>query len=84
MLVEKHDLIHELPEFRDLIHQLKVGDPRFHKLYEEYHELEHEVRRIEDEVEVSSDVYLEDLKKRRLALKDELYAMLRSAQQAAS
>jgi uncharacterized protein YdcH (DUF465 family) len=76
MLGEKHDLIHEFPEHRERIHELKISDHHFSRLFEEYHELEHQVRRIEEGVEVTSDNYLEDLKKKRLKLKDLLYVML--------
>jgi len=43
---------------------------------EEYHDVDHEVRRIEMEIETTSDHYLETRKKHRLFLKDELYAIL--------
>jgi len=76
MLGEKHDLIHEFPEHRERIHDLKMGDHHFARLFDEYHELEHQVRRIEEGVETTSDNYLEDLKKKRLKLKDLLYVML--------
>jgi uncharacterized protein YdcH (DUF465 family) len=76
MLGEKHDLHHEFPEHRDRIHELKTGNPRFAKMFDDYHEIEHEVRRIEEGVENTSDVYLEDLKKKRLYLKDALYRMI--------
>ncbi|WP_440997049.1 YdcH family protein [Arhodomonas sp. SL1] len=77
MTLEKHDLIHELPEYRDRIHELKVNDRHFARLFREYHEVDHEVHRIEEGNETPSDAYLEDRKKRRLQLKDELYAMLK-------
>lgn len=77
---EKHDLVHELPEYREQIHQLKTQDNHFARLYDEYHEVEHEVRRIEEGVEVSSDEYLEERKKVRLKLKDDLLAMLRAVE----
>lgn len=79
MFGEHHDLIHELPEFRDKIHELKVSNAHFARLFDEYHELDHEVRRIEQGVETPSDAYLEDQKKKRLHLKDQLYAMLKAA-----
>ena len=77
MLGEKHDLVHELPEFRDLIHELKVSDNHFSKLFYEYDELDHEIRRCETEVEIHADDYVEGLKKKRLALKDELFQILK-------
>lgn len=74
---EHHDLIHELPEYREKIHELKVSNPHFAKLFDEYHEVDHEVHRIEQEIETPSDEYTEELKKKRLLLKDELFAMLK-------
>jgi uncharacterized protein YdcH (DUF465 family) len=77
MLGEKHDLIHEFPEYKDKIHQLKTTNEHFARLFEEYHEIEHEVRRIEEGVETTSDDYLEIQKKKRLNLKDRLLEMLK-------
>jgi hypothetical protein len=76
MYGEKHDLIHELPEHRERIHALKMSNRHFERLFRDYHEIDHEVRRIEEGVETPSDEYTEDLKKKRLKLKDELYAMI--------
>ena len=75
-MIEKHDLIHEFPEHKERIHQLKVEDSHFAKLFEEYHDVDHEVRRIEMEVEARSDEYLEDKKKQRLLLKDQLHSII--------
>ncbi|PCM43110.1 YdcH family protein [Marinobacter sp. ANT_B65] len=77
MALEKHDLLNELPESKDAIHTLKTTDQHFAKLFETYHELDHEVRRIEQGVETPSDDYLEEQKKKRLSLKDQLYGMIR-------
>ncbi len=79
MLGEHHDLLHELPEYKDKIHELKVGNAHFAKLFEQYHEVDHEVRRIEQGVETPADDYVEEVKKKRLALKDELFQMLKAA-----
>ncbi|MDH3974701.1 MAG: DUF465 domain-containing protein [Deltaproteobacteria bacterium] len=75
-MVEKHDLLHEFPEHRERIHTLKLENNYFLRLFDEYHEVDREVRRIEAEVEVSSDFYLEDKKKERLLLKDRLYKII--------
>ena len=50
MDIDKHDLVHEFPQYRETIHLLKVQDPQFAALFEAYHELDHEVRRIEQGV----------------------------------
>ncbi|MCW8901756.1 MAG: YdcH family protein [Gammaproteobacteria bacterium] len=77
MLNEKHDLIHELPEYRDTIHELKTSNNHFARLFDQYHEVDHEVHRIETGVETTSDEYLEEKKKQRLHLKDELFQMIK-------
>ncbi len=83
MLNEKHDLHHEFPEFKDEIHYLKMNDAHFARLFKEYHELDHEVIRIEQGVENTSDEYLETQKKQRLHLKDALFVMLKKRQETA-
>ena len=80
MLDEKHDLVHELPEHRDTIHRLKMENAHFSRLFEEYHEIDHEVHRIETGVENTSDEYLESRKLKRLHLKDELFNMIKKAE----
>ncbi len=77
MLTDKHDLVHELPEHRDRIRNLKMNNLHFARLFDEYHEVDHEVHRIETGVENTSDEYLDERKKRRLYLKDELYRMIK-------
>ncbi len=79
MLSEKHDLVHELPEHRDTIHNLKMTNNHFARLFDEYHEVDHEVHRIESGVENTSDEYIEERKKARLHLKDELLRMIQQA-----
>ncbi len=79
MLNEKHDLLHELPEYRDVIHALKTNNAHFAKLFDEYHEIDHEIHRIETGEETPSDEYVEDRKRQRLQLKDELFAMIKEA-----
>lgn len=80
MTLEKHDLHHEFPEFNEEIHYLKMNDNHFARLFNEYHEIDHEVNRIEQGVENTSDEYLEGRKKQRLNLKDNLFIMLKKAE----
>ncbi|YCM43595.1 YdcH family protein [Verrucomicrobiaceae bacterium 227] len=79
MPIEKHDLLHELPEHRDAIHTLKTNNAHFARLFEEYHEVDDEVHRIEDNIETPSDQYATERKAKRLALKDELLKMIQEA-----
>ena len=81
-MVEKHDLLHEFPDSKETIHELKMNNNHFARLFAEYHEKDHEVHRIENGAENTSDSYLEDLKKERLHLKDELYKMIKAQESA--
>ena len=76
MNVEHHPLVHEFPEHRDALHQLKLSDAHFARLTEEYETVDKEIVRIEDDIQAASDVTLETLKKQRLQLKDQIYARL--------
>ena len=77
MLHEKHDLVHELPEHRDTIHNLKLSNSHFSHLFEQYHQVNDEIHRIETGIENTADDYLEGRKKQRLFLKDELFEMIK-------
>ena len=79
MILEKHDLHHEFPEFNAEIHYLKMNDNHFARFFTEYHEVNQEVQRIEQGAENTSDEYLEQKKKQRLKLKDQLLVMLKKA-----
>jgi hypothetical protein len=76
MSVEHHDLIHEFPELKDRIHELKVSDHHFRNLFEEDHALTRSVENMENEVTPASTRTEEEAKMRRVHLKDELYRML--------
>ena len=78
MPLEKHDLIHELPEHREKIHELKMNNAHFSRLFSQYHDVDHAVHRIETGAENTSDEELEVLKKERLHLKDQLFAMIKN------
>lgn len=82
MTIEKHDLHHEFPEFKDEIHHLKMNDNHFLRLFNEYHDIDQEVHRIEQGVENTSDEYLEGKKKQRLNHKDSLFVMLKKEKKA--
>ncbi|MCG6968951.1 MAG: DUF465 domain-containing protein [Gammaproteobacteria bacterium] len=73
---EHHDLLHEFPDYREKIHELKMNNPEFAELYKQYEETDQEIYRIEESFETPSDEYTEELKKKRVLLKDQLYALL--------
>ena len=79
MSVEHHDLIHEFPELKTRIHELKVSDTHFRHLFDKYHELTRSVEKMENEVTPVTTRTEETAKKERLKLKDELYRMMTAA-----
>lgn len=76
MSIEHHDIHHEFPEYNEKISELKTSNAHFLKLYDEYHETDLEIRKIEEQIEVASDENLDKLKTHRVYLKDEIYKML--------
>lgn len=75
-MIEKHDLHHEFPEHRERIQRLKENDRHFLKLFNEYNELDRRVRRMELDIEPVSDFFMEEQKKKRVLLKDQLYRLI--------
>lgn len=76
MHIDHHDLQNEFPEFADAIAVLKGGNAHFSRLYASYHRLTGNVEDLEAHDMPVADFTLEDMKKRRVQLKDELYHML--------
>nr|WP_294776327.1 DUF465 domain-containing protein [uncultured Flavobacterium sp.] len=74
--MEKHDLLHEFPEHKERIHELKISDTHFRNLFDEYHEIEHQIHRINMGSEIANDNFMHELKTKLLFLKDEIYAHL--------
>ena len=79
MMNDTHDLLHELPEYHDKIVFLQTQDPEFRGLVQEYDALDKRIQEAELAGLPLSDHAFEDLKKRRLALKDVLFERLRAA-----
>lgn len=67
------------PEYRDLITQLKTTDRHFLNLFERHNDLDQKIKNLEMHIEHATQLEIESLKKEKLALKDELYGLLRRA-----
>jgi len=76
MYGEKHDLHHEFPEYQEEIRYLKMHNNHFARFFNEYDLVDDELMRIQQEIETPSDEYVEQLKKKRLFYKDEMYFMI--------
>jgi uncharacterized protein YdcH (DUF465 family) len=71
-----HELAEDFPEMTDRLRALKTTNTRFARLVEEYHDLNRQIHRIETRVEPTSEDVEEELKRRRVRLKDEIAQML--------
>jgi uncharacterized protein len=67
------------PEFRELITQLKAEDPHFSRLFHKHNTLDQAIKNMETGVVPAGDYAIEQLKKEKLLLKDQLYSILRRA-----
>lgn len=78
MQFDHHPFLTDHPELQDKIHALKSENTHFTKLLREYDGICLEIGRAESEVPgyMMSDLALEQLKKERLTLKDEMISMV--------
>ena len=67
------------PEFRERITQLKGTDAHFTRLFDKHNELDQKIKNMESHIEGGSPVEIENLKKEKLALKDQIYQILKKA-----
>lgn len=63
-------------EYRDLISELKTSDRYFQTLFEKHNTLDQRIRNMESRLEPGTPDEIEFLKKKKLSIKDELYALL--------
>ncbi|WP_170769146.1 YdcH family protein [Ruegeria lacuscaerulensis] len=71
-----HELAEEFPDKVELMSQLKQSDAHFARLADEYHEINRVVHRAETNVEPMEDLAEGELRKKRAALKDEIWSIL--------
>lgn len=67
------------PEHRELITQLKTTDRHFLNVFDKHNELDQKIKNMESRLEPATHDEIEVLKKEKLALKDEVYGLLRKA-----
>ncbi len=76
MHVDHHDLYIDFPELRDAIDVLKESNAYFARGLARYSRLTGKVEDLEEHDMPVADFTLEDMKKQRVRLKDELYHFL--------
>ena len=68
------------PEYRELITRLKTTDRHFTNLFDKHNELDQKIQNMISHVESGTPEEIEILKKEKLHLKDELYAILKKVE----
>jgi uncharacterized protein YdcH (DUF465 family) len=76
MHIEHHPLVHDFPEQRAELHDLRQADPDFARLADEYESLDKRICRIEEGIELLADDALAVLKRERVDLKDQVATRL--------
>ncbi|MBQ9601750.1 MAG: YdcH family protein [Neisseriaceae bacterium] len=69
------------PEYRDLISRLKNEDAHFSRLFDEHNEIDDKITGLENNpvTNSSAEEEIHELKQKKLALKDQLYVILKKA-----
>lgn len=68
------------PEYRDLISRLKGHDVHFTRLFDKHNDLDQRIKNMEAQIQPSTQPEIENLKKEKLLLKDQLYVILKKAE----
>jgi uncharacterized protein YdcH (DUF465 family) len=71
-------------EYREQVTQLKAEDAHFAQIFDEHDALDAKIKRMEAHVEPATHLEIEQLKKQKLHLKDEVYIRLLKAKQASA
>ena len=75
--MEKHVLHHEFPQHEEIIHELKISNNHFKKLFGEYNQINKDIHSLEVSENFTDDE-LTKIKQKRLHLKDELFSIINS------
>ena len=71
-----NDLASDFPGREQDIHTLKTTNGHFAKLFDSYDELNRTIHRFETRVEPTTEEVEEEMKRRRVRIKDEIMTML--------
>ena len=63
-------------EYREEISNLKAQNAHFEKIFNKHNELDQKIMNAENGLEPLSNIEIENLKKQKLRLKDEVYTMI--------
>lgn len=75
-----HHLAEEFADYAPQLRRLREQDGHFQRICSEYEEVNHQVHKAETDIEPCDDLRMVELRKRRMALKDEIFGMLTRAE----
>jgi uncharacterized protein YdcH (DUF465 family) len=70
------------PEYRELISKLKTTDHHFTRLFDKHNDVDQQIKNLETQIPAGTHEEIETLKKEKLLLKDQLYAILKKHNEA--
>lgn len=73
-----HELVQDFPEYAEKISKLRAINGHFANLVQAYHSVNRDVHRAETNIEPTSDEHVVEMRRKRIMLKDEIYAMLKA------
>jgi len=71
-----HDLAHEFPQLIGKMRSLKLSSARFLHLFNDYDSINQAIIKIEQDGGAIGDEAMQEMKKKRLKIKDDLYQLL--------
>ncbi|WP_176083006.1 DUF465 domain-containing protein [Martelella sp. HB161492] len=76
MPIPPRDLTKQLPRFSKRMRELRQQDSHFDRLVQAYQSIDRAIFRAETKIEPADDRHMMFMRRRRMALKDEIYGML--------
>ena len=83
MTATPHALPEAFPEHVDAIRKLRTDDAHFAKIADAYDAVNEQIHRAETNIEPTDDFHMEQMRKQRLRLLDEIALMLRAERKSA-
>ena len=71
-----HDLAEMMPDQAEAIHRRKAEDTHFARVAARYDEINRAIHRAESDLEPTDDFHMQEMRKQRLALLDEIRGLL--------
>lgn len=75
-----HQLHQEFPDQAKIISRLQAENQHFARLCEDYDKINRDIHRAETNIQPTEELAEQEMRKKRLTLKDEIWHMLKEAQ----